>query len=503
MDDYIEYMNALSATTSVNEQAQNAYESMLSYKDQVVEAKDDFKQQFAIIPELVLGGSGEFLLKEVGGKAISALTNSAKSGAKSLIKAGLKKAGVSEEDAEAMSESAVNGDIQGLASKTADVVTDAAGDIADQAVDIATNAAKGLSEIASDTLAQLQSGGDIVETLSGAVGRVGDVAATAAQQGSALADKAIEGVQNIGDAASGALEESGALAQGLLDQGTSLAGSALETAQGLAGGALETVQGLAGSALQTAQGLAGGALETAQGVAGSAVEAAQGLVGGAVDAAQGIAGGVVDTAADTMATVGDGIFANLQDSVLSMLSQQTRPLITNALLPEGAGTIVGQRSTLITSKVSEQYPLEEWSDETGALSRGNNLPSEFEMIDMSSRAPPPETPLPEGASSGVSSEIPITEPVATIPEATAPVAAEASAGAGVEAGTEIAVETGVDVGLEATGLALDATGILAPLGALVGLFAGLGGLLGLEKKPSLPPPPPPPAILNPSTNFGT
>jgi len=66
-----------------------------------------------------------------------------------------------------------------------------------------------------------------------------------------------------------------------------------------------------------------------------------------------------------------------------------------------------------------------------------------------------------------------------------------------------ALEVGAEVGLEAIGAGFDATGILAPLGALVGLLGGLGGLFGLEKHDSAPAPPPPPPVLNASTNFGT
>lgn len=466
----MEYMNALSATTSVNEEAQNAYESMINYKDQAVEAKEQFKQQFAILPELVLGGSGEFLIKEIGTKAVSALADTAKAGAKSLIKNGLKKVGVSEEDAEAMSESVVSGDIQGVASKGANIVTNAVSDVAEGAGNVITGAVDGVRQIATDAVEQIQGGGDVLEAVTGAVGRVGDVVTTVAQQGSEIAGRALSTAGNVVDGATGAVEEARTLAQGLVQQGTDLASGALETAQGLAGSALETAQAVAGGALETAQGLAGGAIETAGG----------------------IASGVLETATDTMGEVGGGIFANLpdQDDILSILSRQTRPLITNDLLPEGAGTIIGQRTN-----------VGEVGDETGFLDRAINLPSEIEMVNMADRTPPAET-LPEGASSGVSTEIPITEPLATVPDV-ATAGAEVGAETGLSVGADVGVEVGAEVGLEAIGAGLDATGILAPLGALVGLFAGLGGLLGLEKHSAPPPPPPPPAVLNPSTNFGT
>ena len=433
MNDYMEYMNALSATTSVNEEAQNAYESMISYKDQAVEAKDNYKEQFGIIPELITGASGEFLVKDVAGKAISALTDTAKSGAKSLIKSGLKRAGVSEEDAEAMAESAVSGDIQGVASKGANLVTNAVSDIAEDAGNVLTDAVSGIRQIAGDAITQIQEGGGVLESLTGAVGRVGDVVSGVAEQGADLVSRAVSGAQNIVDASTGAIEE------------------------------------------------------------------AQGLAGGLVAQAQGLAGGAVETATDTIANVGGGVFANLPDvdSVLSMLSNQVRTTV-----PESVGNIIGQKSTIITREnpitssldQAEPYPLEEWSDTTGALSRGNVLPSEFEMVNMADRTPS----LPEGAPSGVSTEIPITEPLSTIPDVAT---AGAEAGAGI--GADVGIEVGAEVGLEAAGAALDSTGILAPLGALIGVIGGLAGLFGLEKHSSLPPPPPPPPILNASTNFGT
>jgi hypothetical protein len=70
--------------------------------------------------------------------------------------------------------------------------------------------------------------------------------------------------------------------------------------------------------------------------------------------------------------------------------------------------------------------------------------------------------------------------------------------AGIEAGVETAAEVG---GAEAVGAGLDATGIRAPLGALVGLVGGIVGFFEGRKEESETMPVVPTPVLNPSDQF--
>jgi hypothetical protein len=227
MNDYIDYMNALSASTSTNEQAQNAYESMINYKDQLVQAKDDYKQQFAIIPELITGASGEFILKGLGYKAISVLSDTAKSAAKSAIKTGLKNAGIDEATAEATANDVLAGNVGNIASR----ITSSVGDVASGIVGEGEGAINTLRSIGANVLDQVQEGGDIGSALESAAsqarsavsGAVEDIANTGLTAGT----EALQSVTGLTDAVSGLASQGVSAAQNavgdIVSQGTSLA----------------------------------------------------------------------------------------------------------------------------------------------------------------------------------------------------------------------------------------------------------------------------------------
>jgi hypothetical protein len=390
MNDYIDYMNALSASTSTNEQAQNAYESMINYKDQIVTAKDDYKQQFGIIPELITGASGEYLLKGLGSKAISVLSDTAKSAAKSAIKTGLKNAGIDEATAEATANDVLSGNVGNIASR----ITSSVGDVASGVVGEGEGAINTLRSIGANVLDQVQEGGDIGSALE-----------SAASQARSAVSGAVEDIANTG-----------------LTAGTE---------------ALQSVTGL--------------------------TDAVSGLASQGVSAAQSAVGDIVSQ--------GTSLATNFYSKT-----------IDNPSFP-----------TLGQVQERTGLPLEEWSDDWGAANRleAQSFPSlsrtapvgpqEVEMVDMASFP---------------SSDIATTGDIATT--ATAEVATEAGASV-----AEVATDVAATAATEAVGAALDSTGILAPIGALVGLVGGLLGFFGLEKRESLPPPPPPPPVLNPSQSFGT
>ena len=398
MNDYIDYMNALSASTSTNEQAQNAYESMINYKDQIVQAKDDYKQQFAIIPELITGASGEYILKGLGSKAISLLSDTAKSAAKSAIKTGLKNAGIDEATAEATANDVLAGNVGNIANR----ITSGAGDVARGVVGDAEGtigeSINTLRTIGANVLDQVQEGGDIGSALE-----------SAATQARSAVSGAVEDIANSG-----------------LTAGTE---------------ALQSVSGL--------------------------TDAVSGLASQGVSAAQGAVGDIVSQ--------GTSLATNFYSKT-----------IDNPSFP-----------TLGQVQERTGLPLEEWSDDWGAANRleAQSFPSlsrtapvgpqEVEMVDMASFP---------------SSDAAVTGDIATT--ATAEVGAEAGAEAGASV-AEVATDVAATAATEAVGAALDSTGVLAPIGALVGLVGGLLGFFGLEKREALPPPPPPPPVLNPSQSFGT
>lgn len=353
MNDYIEYMNSLSATTSTNEQAQNAYQSMINYKDQLVQAKDDYKQQFAIIPELITGASGEYILKGLGEKAISLLTDTAKSAVQSAVKTTLKNAGVDEATAEATANDLISGNVGNIANRIASGASEVVGDTANT-----------LRNIGADALEQVQGGGDIASVLSSAT----EQATSAVQNLAGQAQGAISGVENVvGD---------------IVSQGASLG----------------------------------------------------------------------TNVATNIVSKGISATSNVARDGYSYLDQWSEDF--------------GSAERLQTSTLQQ------------LTSGGAKLPQEVEMTDFAS--------VPSSTS-------------ATAEAGVAEVATEA----GADVGATVAEVAGAEVATEATGLALDATGVLAPIGAIVGLVGGLLGFLGLEKRDPLPTPPPLPAILNPSVSFGT
>lgn len=445
MNDYIDYMNALSASTSTNEQAQNAYESMINYKDQIVQAKDDYKQQFAIIPELITGASGEFILKGLGSKAISLLSDTAKSAAKAAIKTGLKNAGIDEATAEATANDVLAGNVGNIASR----ITSSVGDVASGIVGEGEGAINTLRSIGANVLDQVQEGGDIGSALE-----------SAASQARSAVSGAVEDIANRG-----------------LTAGT----EALQTAQGV-------VRGVAQEGATAVSGLAEQGLAMGQGAVGEATSAISDLVGQAQ--------GAISTAtslAEQGVGVAQGAISGAQSAAGDIVSQGTS-LATNFY-----SKTIDNPSFPTLGQVQERtgFPLEEWSDDWGAANRleAQSFPS------LSSTAPvgPQEVEMVNMASLP-SSDIATTGDIATT--ATAEVGAEAGAEAGASV-AEVATDVAATAATEAVGVALDSTGILAPIGALVGLIGGLAGFFGLEKRESLPPPPPPPPLLNPSQSFGT
>lgn len=356
MNDYIEYMNSLSATTSTNEQAQNAYQSMINYKDQLVQAKDDYKQQFAIIPELITGASGEYILKGLGEKAISLLTDTAKSAVQSAVKTTLKNAGVDEATAEATASDLLSGNVGNIANR-----------IASGASDVVSDTANTLRNIGADALEQVQGGGDIASVLSSAT------------------EQATSVVQNLAGQAQGAISGVG----DIVSQGASLG----------------------------------------------------------------------TNVATNIVSKGISATSNVARDGYSYLDQWSEDF--------------GSAERLQTSTLQQ------------LTSGGAKLPQEVEMTDFSS--------LPSSTSASTTATA----------EAGAEAGAEVATEAGADVGATVAEVAGAEVATESAGLALDATGVLAPIGAIVGLVGGLLGFLGLEKRDPLPTPPPMPAILNPSVSFGT
>lgn len=441
MNDYIDYMNALSASVSTNEQAQNAYQSMINYKDQLVQAKDDYKQQFAIIPELITGASGEYILKGLGTKAISLLTDTAKSAVSNAIKTGLKNAGIDEETAEATANDILAGNVSNIA----DRITASARGIVGEAGDTLGETANTLRNIGASVIDQVQQGGDIGSALESAT----------AQARSAVSG-AVEDIANQGlSVGTDALN----IGRSVVQEGASAVGGLAEQGLGVAEGAISSAQGAITGIAQQAQ----GALETA----GALAEQGVGVAQGAISGAQSVAGDIV-AQGSSMAT---NFYANN---------------ISNTSFP-----------TLGQVQERTGFPLEEWSDDWGSASRlqeqswpsltrsAPTAPQDVEMVDMASIEP------------STTAEVAPTADIATT------ATAEAGTTVGADVGADVATDVGVTAGLEALGGTLDATGLLAPIGAIVGLIGGLAGFFGLEKREPLPPPPPPPPVLNPSQSFGT
>jgi uncharacterized protein YjbJ (UPF0337 family) len=458
MNDYIDYMNALSATTSTNEQAQNAYQSMINYKDQLVEAKDQYKEQFAIIPELITGASGEYILKGLGSKAISLLSDTAKSAAKSAIKTGLQNAGIDEATAEATANDVIAGNVGNIANRIASGASDVARGVLGDAEATIGETANTLRSIGANVLDQVQQGGDIGTALSNAT-----------EQARSAVTGAVEDIANRGlTAGSEALETAQGVVRGVAQEGATAVSGLAEQGVGMAQGAV----GEATSAIGNLVGQAQGAISTATGLAEQGVGVAQGAISGA----QSVAGDIVSQGS-------------------SMATNFFSKTINNTSFPT-----VGQ--------VQEQtgFPLEEWSNDWGLATKmeAQNYPSiyqtaptqpqDVEMVDMASLPPSGSTATQEA--SAVATEAPTAE-------AGASVGAEAGAEVATDVGAEVATDVGATVATEAVGAVLDSTGVLAPIGAIVGLIGGLAGFFGLEHKSAPPPPPPPPPVLNVSQSFGT
>lgn len=450
MNDYIDYMNALSATTSTNEQAQNAYQSMINYKDQLVQAKDDYKQQFAIIPELITGASGEYILKGLGTQALSMLSDTAKSAVKSTIKAGLKNAGIDEATAEATANDVLAGNVGNIANRVASGASDIARGVLSDAETTIGETANTLRSIGANVLDQVQQGGDIGSALE-----------SATTQARSAVSGAVEDIANRGlSAGTEALETATGAVRGLAQEGASTISGLAEQGVGMAQGAIgEATSAISGIAQQ-----AQGALATA----GSLAEQGVGVAQGAISGAQSVAGDIVSQGTNMATNFYANNIANNSFPTLGQVQERTG------------------------------FPLEEWSDDWGVASRlqAQNFPSltqsaptapqDVEMVDMASIAQPSAT-----------AEVAPSADIATT------ATAEAGAEVGATTGAEVATDIGATVATEAVGATLDATGVLAPIGALVGLIGGLAGFFGLEHHDASPPPPPPPAILNPSQSFGT
>lgn len=121
------------------------------------------------------------------------------------------------------------------------------------------------------------------------------------------------------------------------------------------------------------------------------------------------------------------------------------------------------------------------------FSFNNPEPSEIEMTDFSSIG----TPVTSTAA----------ETTATTAEEATSAAATTTAETAGEAGAAAAETVGEVAGAEAAGAALDATGVLAPLGALVGLVGGIVGFFEGHHQEAETMPEAPTPILNPSAQF--
>ena len=365
MNDYIDYMNALSATTSTNEQAQNAYQSIVNYKDQLVQAKDDYKQQYAIIPELITGASGEYILKNLGSKAISLLSDTAKSAAKSAIKTGLQNAGLDEATAEATAEDVLSGNVGNIANRIASGASDIARGVLGDAEATLGETANTLKSIGANVLDQVQQGGDIGTALSNAT-------------------------EQARGAVTGAVED-------IANRGLSVGTEALETAQGMAQGAV----GEATSAISNLVGQAQGAISTATGLAEQGVGVAQGAISGA----QSVAGDI--------ASQGTSMATNFFSKTINNTS-----FPTVGQVQEQTGFPLEEWSNdwgLATKMEAQNYP--------SIYQTAPTQPQEVEMVDMASLPSSSSQVAPEVAPSADLASTATTEAGAEVgAEATASVA---------------------------------------------------------------------------------
>lgn len=227
---------------------------------------------------------------------------------------------------------------------------------------------------------------------------------------------------------------------GALEQG---AGEVLETGQMMLGGTIE------------------GAITTAETMAGQLTSAAESVISEATQAATGILGRVSSGLSDIPSLSVPSISTEL--SVSDIYSQGLEDLRAQTGMEESMFREYGNVS------------LNEMKPQT--FNDTNAAGSEIEMTDFSSIG----TPAAETAAA--------TETVATTAE---------TAG---EAGAVAAETVGEVAGAEAAGAALDATGILAPLGALVGFIGGIVGFFEGHHKESEAPPIVATPILNPATQF--
>ena len=213
-----------------------------------------------------------------------------------------------------------------------------------------------------------------------------------------------------------------------------------------------------------------------------AIGQAQEMVGEAVGQAQEMVGGIVEEGAGVLGRVASGL-ENIQS--LSPSSIMPEVDIGN-LYNQGLEDLRAQAG--IDENMFREYTNVSLND-MKTFSYNNPAPAEVEMTDFSNIGAP--------TTSAPAESIGTT----TAEEATAD-ATTTGAEAGAEAvGTTVAETAGEVAGAEAVGGALDATGVLAPLGALVGLIGGLVGFFEGHHEESETMPVVPTPILNPANQF--
>ena len=225
-----------------------------------------------------------------------------------------------------------------------------------------------------------------------------------------------------------------------------------------------------------------GAVGQAQQMVGEAVGQAQEMVGEAVGQAQEMVGGIVEEGAGVLGRVASGL-----ENIQSLSPSSIMPEVDiGSIYNQGLEDLRAQAG--IDENMFREYTNVSLND-MKTFSYNNPAPAEVEMTDFSNIGAPTTSAPAEAVGT------------ATAEEATAD-ATTTGAEAGAEAvGTTVAETAGEVAGAEAVGGALDATGVLAPLGALVGLISGLVGFFEGHHEESETMPVVPTPVLNPSSQF--
>jgi hypothetical protein len=169
-----------------------------------------------------------------------------------------------------------------------------------------------------------------------------------------------------------------------------------------------------------------------------------------------------------------------QDDVIAAARATTRPVITNDLLPEGAGSIIESGQATQATIETIDNPVSALADTAGQVATAVAGGATDALTTAG------------GALAGTVANVggvvanaggAVAGAVANAGGAVAGATnAVANAGGALSGAVSDAVDAGVAVASEAVGAGLDATGILAPVGILVGLFGGLfGGISQAEE----------------------